>query len=89
MGHSPVWGGLREGGRRLARGKARLPKQVLALPHSEFDAEAVCDPHAQGLAAPALVIEAALLRTVPQRSSDHLHVLLAQPVRTAGPLDFA
>jgi hypothetical protein len=69
---------LRYGRSRLAKPKAQLPEQSLALPHPQVDSILAFDPRRQRLYVPQVPAETRLSRHVAQNRVDLLELLFIQ-----------
>ena len=69
---------LRYGWARLAKPKAQLPEQSLALPHPQVDSILAFDPRRQRLSVPQVPAETRLSRHVAQNRVDLLELLFTQ-----------
>ena len=84
-----LWVRVRQGRAWLAQPIAQLPKDPLALPHTEFDFILLLDPGGQRLAVPETSSQAYLARHAVQDSVNLLQLLLAQSPWPARPFSFA
>jgi hypothetical protein len=74
--------GPRDQRTRLAKPEAQLPKQILALAHSQVDCPALLHPGTEHLAIPKVGAQALLPGRLPQGLLHRLELVCIEPPRT-------